>query len=111
MNSEDLDEKDRPLMVDLGPERQITLPKEVCDALGIRPGARLVLRLEGEALVVEPARLMLRRALEEISAGLKEASVTEEEWLESGRQIRRKLVREKWPHLFPEERPSKRASS
>ena len=37
----------------LRPKRQITLPKEVCEQLGIEPGDLLELALEGSALVAK----------------------------------------------------------
>ena len=39
--------------VTLAERGQIVIPKEVRDALGLKPGARLQLRIEGARLVIE----------------------------------------------------------
>lgn len=39
--------------VTLAERGQIVIPKEVRDALGLKPGARLQLRIEGGRLVIE----------------------------------------------------------
>jgi len=81
--------------------RQVTIPRAACEELGIRPGDRLDLRVEDGALIVRPGRVAALEALRAIQQALEEAGVTEEELLESGRQVREELVRERWPHLFP----------
>lgn len=40
----------------LRPKRQITLPREVCEQLGVGPGDKLELTLEGAALVASPKK-------------------------------------------------------
>lgn len=81
--------------------RQITIPRAVCEELGIRPGDRLELRMEDGALIIRPGRVAALEALRAIQQALEEAGITEEELLESGRRVREEVVREKWPHLFP----------
>jgi len=79
--------------------RQITIPRAVCEELGIRPGDRLELRMEDGALIIRPGRVAALEALRAIQQALEEAGITEEELLESGRQIRDELFREKYPDL------------
>lgn len=81
--------------------RQVTIPRAVCEELGIRPGDRLELRVEDGVLIIRPGRAAALEAIRAIQQALEEAGVTEEELLESGRQVREELVRERWPHLFP----------
>jgi AbrB family looped-hinge helix DNA binding protein len=81
--------------------RQVTIPRAVCEELGVRPGDRLELRVEDGTLIVRPGRVAALEAIRAIQQALEEAGVTEEELLESGRQVREELVRERWPHLFP----------
>jgi AbrB family looped-hinge helix DNA binding protein len=81
--------------------RQVTIPRAVCEELGIRPGDRLELRVEDGVLIIRPGRVAALEAIRAIQQALEEAGVTEEELLESGRQVREELVRERWPHLFP----------
>jgi AbrB family looped-hinge helix DNA binding protein len=79
--------------------RQITIPRAVCEELGIRPGDRLELRMEDGALIIRPGRVAALEALEELRRAIAESGVTEEELLESGRQIRDELFRERYPDL------------
>lgn len=79
--------------------RQVTLPREVCEALGIKRGDRLELRVQDGALIIRPGRVAALEALEELRRAIAESGVTEEELLESGRQIRDDLFREKYPDL------------
>ena len=80
----------------LRPRRQITLPKEVCDRLGIKPGDKLELTLEDSTLVARPKKAIALEALREIREAFRRAGVTEEELLEAGRQVREELAREKY---------------
>ena len=89
------------MRVTLRDRRQLTLPREVCEALEVTPGDWLSLELIEGALLVRPSKKVALEAIRAIQQALEEAGVTEEELLESGRQIREETVREKWPHLFP----------
>ena len=89
------------MRVTLRERRQMTLPRELCDALGIAPGDGLDLELVERAILVRPSRQVALAALRAIQEAFAKSGITEEELLESGRQIREELVREKWPHLFP----------
>jgi len=80
----------------LRPRRQITLPKEVCDRLGIKPGDKLELTLEDSALVARPKKAIALEALREIREAFRRAGVTEEELLEAGRQARHEIFKEKY---------------
>ena len=79
--------------------RQVTIPRAVCEELGIRPGDRLELQMEDGALIIRPGRVAALEALEELRRAIAESGVTEEELLESGRQIRDELFRERYPDL------------
>ncbi len=79
--------------------RQVTLPREVCEALGIKRGDRLEMQVQDGAVIIRPGRVAALEALEELRRAIAESGVTEEELLESGRQIRDDLFREKYPDL------------
>ena len=79
--------------------RQVTIPRAACEELGIRPGDRLELRVEEGVLIIRPGRVAALDAIRAIQQALEEAGVTEEELLESGRQIRDELFRERYPDL------------
>jgi len=84
----------------LRPRRQVTLPRDVCEALGVKPGDRLVLEVAEGMLVVRPGKKAALDALAAIRQGFAESGVTLEELLESGRQIREEHFREKYGHLI-----------
>src|SRR3990170_4015893 len=85
--------------VTLRPRRQITLPRDVCEALGVKPGDRLVLEVSDGVLIARPSRQLALEALRAIQQAFAESGITEEELLESGRQIRDELFRENYPDL------------
>jgi len=77
----------------LRPKRQVTLPKEVCEQLGIGPGDMLELNVEGSALVARPKKAVALGALLEIREAFKRSGITEEELLEAGRRVRQEVIR------------------
>ncbi len=79
--------------------RQMTLPRKVCEALGIGPGDRLVLEVSDGVLIARPRQAAALDALRELQRAFADSGVTEKELLESGRQIRDELFREKYPEL------------
>lgn len=83
----------------LRPRRQVTLPREVCEALEVREGDALVLSVAEGAVIVRPGKQLALQALEALRRAIAESGVTEEEMLESGRQIRDEVFRERYPEL------------
>ena len=77
----------------------MTLPRQVCEALGVGPGDRLVLEVSDGVLIARPGQAVALEALQELQRAIAESGVTEKELLESGRQIRDELFREKYPDL------------
>lgn len=82
--------------VTLRSKRQITLPKEVCEYLGIGPGDMLELALEGSALVARPKKVAALDALRVIQEVFKRSGITEEELQETGRRVRQEVIRERY---------------
>lgn len=80
----------------LRPKRQITLPREVCEQLGIAPGDMLELALDGSALVAKPKKVAALNALKEIQKAFKRSGITEEELQETGRRVRQEIVKERY---------------
>ena len=80
-------------------KRQLTLPKDICDELGLKPGDRLALEIHNGVLVAKPAGQAVLDALEAISKALHEVGVTEADLLEGGKQVRDELFRERYPDL------------
>lgn len=75
----------------LRPRRQLTLPAEVCEALGIVPGDRLELSITDEGLLVRPKKSVALQALREIQRVFASSGITEEELQAAGRRARRRL--------------------
>ena len=80
----------------LRPKRQITLPKKICEQLGIGPGDVLELSLEDSVLVARPRKVAALEALREIREAFERSGVTEEELLETGRRVRQEVIRERY---------------
>jgi AbrB family looped-hinge helix DNA binding protein len=65
--------------VTLRPKRQITLPAEICEALGLQVGDRLELSVSNNALVVKPKKALALEALREIQSAFAASGVSEQE--------------------------------
>ena len=86
--------KDADKKIVLRDKRQLTLPRDICEQLGIGPGDRLTLYVEDGALVARPNKTIALEALHELQRMFKESDITLKELLENGRRIRRELVKE-----------------
>lgn len=83
--------------VTLRPRRQVTLPADICEALGLQVGDRLELSFEGEGLLVlKPRKAIALLALREIQRAFGESGMTEEELQEQARRVRERLSRAKY---------------
>ena len=74
-------------LVELGPHGEVELPEELRGRLGLKPGDKLLCRIEGGAIVMEP----LRPRLEELLAREPKVVVSLEEFHEFRRQLSRAL--------------------
>ncbi len=80
----------------LRPKRQVTLPREICDQLGIRPGDVLELMVEDCALIARPRKSVALEALKEIQEAFQRSGMTEEELQKVGRRVRQEVARERY---------------
>jgi AbrB family looped-hinge helix DNA binding protein len=80
----------------LRPKRQVTLPKKVCDALGIVPGDVLELTLENSTLIARPRKIASLEALKEIRQAFRRSGLTEKELLKAGSRVREEIARERY---------------
>ena len=78
----------------LRPKRQVTLPREMCDQLGIGPGDVLEVTVEGSTIIARPRKTVALEALKEIQQAFKRSGITEEELQETGRKIRQEVAKE-----------------
>jgi AbrB family looped-hinge helix DNA binding protein len=67
---------DRQIEVKVGAEGRVLLPAEVRHAVGVEPGSVLVLRVDGERVILIP-RDAIKRRLREMFKGI-EGSMAEE---------------------------------
>ena len=75
-------------------KRQLTLPRDICEQLGIGPGDRLTLYVEDGALVAKPNKTIALEALRELRESFKNSGISLKELLANGRRIRKELVKE-----------------
>lgn len=81
-------------------KRQVTLPKGMCQQLGIAPGVILEFTLEGATLVARPKKVRALNAVKEIREMFKASGVTEVELQDSGKEIRRDVLRSRYSVKF-----------
>jgi AbrB family looped-hinge helix DNA binding protein len=82
----------KPNDVVLRPKRQVTLPRQVCDQLGIQPGDVLEVTVEDCTLIARPRKAVALEALKEIQQAFERSGVTEQDLQEAGKRIRRKVA-------------------
>ncbi len=80
----------------LRPKRQITLPKDICDQLGIGPGDVLEMTVEDAIIVARPRKIAALEALKEIQQAFRRSGVTEEALQKTGRRMRQEVARERY---------------
>ena len=78
------------------PKRQVTLPKDICDQLGIETGDVLELTVENSVITARPRKTAALEALKEIQQAFKRSGMAEEEILDAGRRIREEVARERY---------------
>ena len=80
----------------LRPKRQITIPREICEQLGINPGDILELIVDNSVMITKPKKNIALDALQEIQNAFKRSRITEEELQEAGRQVRQEIIRKRY---------------
>jgi len=80
---------------------QITLPASIRKRLGLKKGDLVAVEETPEGVLITPQALLALRDLDRMGAALRDQGVTLEDWLESGRQIREELYREKYCGASP----------
>jgi AbrB family looped-hinge helix DNA binding protein len=77
-------------------KRQITLPKALCDQLGIETGDYLDIHVQDSILIAKPRKTVALEALREIQAAFQSSGINEEELQKAGREVREELIRKKY---------------
>jgi AbrB family looped-hinge helix DNA binding protein len=79
----------------LRPKRQVTIPREICEKLGIEPGDVLELTVEESVLRATPRKRLALDALREIQDTFRRSGIGEEELLREARKSRQEITRER----------------
>src|ERR1035437_415209 len=74
---------------------QITLPVEARRRLGIKQGDLVSVTETADGILITPSELITRREIAALDEALKESGITFEELIESGREIRDQLIKER----------------
>lgn len=85
-----------PRFVKIQAGGQLTLPVEAQRRLGLAEGDLVAIADTPSGLLVEPRKVAALRALDEIADMLEQEGATLEELIESGREIRGALFKEKY---------------
>jgi len=74
--------------VSLRPKRQITLPLEVCEKLGLEYGDKLEIKIEKDYFIAKPKKTVALDALNEIRSAFEKSGLNEGELLKTQEKIR-----------------------
>lgn len=77
------------------PKRQVTIPREICDQLGIGPGDTLELVVEKSVLKATPKKRKALDALIEIQETFRRYGISEEELLKEASGTRQEIALER----------------
>jgi AbrB family looped-hinge helix DNA binding protein len=89
---------ERPLL-QVNKQGQVTIPAEMRERFGIKEGDFVAIEETSEGVLIMPRGMLALRALDEIGKILKEQGLTLEDMIESGKEIREELFRERYGHL------------
>jgi AbrB family looped-hinge helix DNA binding protein len=78
------------------PKRQVTLPSELCDQLGLASGDVLEFTVENSALVARPRKLAALNSLREIQKAFQSSGISEDDLQQSGRRVRQEVAKERY---------------
>ncbi|HZU04343.1 MAG TPA: AbrB/MazE/SpoVT family DNA-binding domain-containing protein [Chloroflexota bacterium] len=75
---------------------QVTIPTALRRKLGLKKGDLVAVMETPEGILITPQEVVAMKALDRIGAVLREKGLTLEELIESGREIRGDLLKEKY---------------
>lgn len=75
---------------------QVTLPAEVRRQLHLKKGDLVAVTATEKGALITPQAVIAIEALDRIGEALREQGVTLEDWIESGREIRAELIKERY---------------
>ena len=75
---------------------QVTIPAELRDKLGLKEGDLVAFFETNDGILISPQEVLALRSLDRIGAALKEQGILLDELIESGREERSQIVKEKY---------------
>lgn len=75
---------------------QVTIPAEMRDKLGLKEGDLVAFIETDDGILISPQEVLALRALDRIGAALKQQGISLDELIESGREERSKIIKEKY---------------
>jgi len=81
----------------------VTIPQEVRNKLNLKKGDLVTFVETERGFVVQPVEVVIHAALDAIGEGLRDKSVTLDQWIENGRRVRGELLKEKYGLAEPGE--------
>lgn len=75
---------------------QVTIPLEIRRKLGLEPGDMIAFVETEQGILISPQEMLAMEALDKMGALLREKGITLEEFIESGREIRGKLIEKEY---------------
>ncbi|MFM7172650.1 MAG: AbrB/MazE/SpoVT family DNA-binding domain-containing protein [Caldilinea sp.] len=75
---------------------QVTIPAEMRDKLGLKEGDLVAFIETDDGILISPQEMLAMHALDRIGAALKEQGISLDELIESGREERSKIIKEKY---------------
>ena len=81
-------------LITIRDRRQITIPRLFLNKFGLNVGDKLMMKLEEEQIKIEPIKTKTVDLLSKIQEVLQKSNISEKEFQKSGREIRRKLIKE-----------------
>lgn len=84
----------QPKLVRIQEKGQVTLPADVRRKLGLKKGDLVSVTQTAEGILITPQEVLAMQALDQIGEALRAKGLTLEELIESGREIRGKLIEE-----------------
>ena len=88
-----------PKYVRIQEKGQMTLPADIRKRLGLKKGDYVAVEETPDGVLFTPRAMAAIKALDNIGQALKEQGLTLEDMIESGREIREELYRERYGHL------------